>query len=72
MIVRDQAWRDPLESEQVEGNRQTASLAGLALILFLLVVGMFLVHVLNATGRMEDCLLAGRHDCQPVDVTASL
>ncbi len=42
-----------------DAARQTASLAGLAVVLFLLVIGLFLVHRLGAEGAREDCLLAG-------------
>ncbi len=44
-------------------NRQTASLAGLAVALFLVVVGLYLVHALHQKTRVEDCLLAGRLNC---------
>ena len=49
--------------EEAEANRQTASLAGLALALFLVVLGLFLVQSLHDKARLEDCLLAGRRDC---------
>ncbi len=42
-----------------DAARQTASLAGLAVVLFLLVLGVFLVHRLSAAAAREDCLLAG-------------
>ncbi|MCA7120368.1 MAG: hypothetical protein LGL72_13400 [Acidibrevibacterium sp.] len=42
-----------------DAARQTASLAGLAVVLFLLVVGVFLVQRLSHAAAREDCLLAG-------------
>ena len=51
------------EEAQEEANRQTASLAGVAITLLLLVVGVFLVHALQAKSAVEDCLLAGRSNC---------
>ena len=51
------------EDEQAEANRITASLAGLALALVLVVIGLFLVQNLTSKSRLEDCLLAGRSDC---------
>jgi hypothetical protein len=51
------------EAEQMEANRLTSSLAGLALALFLVVVGLFLVQQLRDKGRVEDCLLSGRSNC---------
>jgi hypothetical protein len=47
-------------------DRQTASLAGLALMLALVVVCLLLVHRLHHEAQMEDCLLAGRLDCTGV------
>lgn len=46
-----------------EADRQTASLAGVAVILFLLVGGLFLVHQLRTASLIQDCLLAGRRNC---------
>lgn len=51
------------EEAQEEANRQTASLAGVAITLLLLVLGVFLVHQLHAKSELEDCLLAGRTNC---------
>lgn len=52
-------WADAQE----EADRQTASLAGLALALALVVLGLVLVQHLRASAAAEDCLLAGRLDC---------
>lgn len=49
--------------EQEEADRRTASLAGVAVTLLLLVVGLFLVRELHAKAMIEDCLMAGRHNC---------
>jgi hypothetical protein len=51
------------EEAQIEANRQTASLAGIAITLLLLVVGVFLIHQLHAKAAIEDCLLSGRRNC---------
>jgi hypothetical protein len=51
------------DEAQEEANRQTASLAGVAITLLLLVLGAFLVHQLHAKAEIEDCLLAGRSNC---------
>lgn len=47
-------------------DRQTASLAGLAVALLLVVVGLFLVKTLHRTASIEDCLLTGRSNCDSV------
>ena len=49
--------------DQAAADRQTASLAGVAITLLLLVVGLFLVHELHNKEIIEDCLLSGRSNC---------
>jgi hypothetical protein len=51
------------DAEQTEADRVTLSLAGLALALLLVVVGLFLVQHLRDKARVEDCLLSGRLNC---------
>ena len=58
------------EDEQAEANRITGSLAGLALALLLVVVGLFLVQNLATKARLEDCLLSGRTNCDTILHTA--
>lgn len=53
----------PNREARLDANRQTAGLAGVAVVLILLVVGLFLVHALHDAGKVEDCLMAGRLDC---------
>jgi hypothetical protein len=59
---RQRVWDEPLDDEAA-ANRQTASLGGVAISLFLIVVGLFLVHQLHAKAEVEDCLLSGRTNC---------
>lgn len=47
-------------------NRQTLSLAGLAVTLAVLVASVFLVQRLAHTTRVEDCLMANRLNCDKV------
>lgn len=49
--------------DQESADRQTASLAGVAITLLLLVIGLFLIRELQAKSAVEDCLLAGRSNC---------
>jgi len=46
-----------------DSRRQTRSLAGLAVILALAVIAFFLIERLKREGEIEDCLLAGRTNC---------
>ena len=52
--------------DQEAADRQTASLAGVAITLLLLVIGLFLVHALHNKAMVEDCLLSGRSNCDAV------
>jgi len=52
-----------LEDDDEAADRQTASLAGVAITLLLLVIGLFLVHELHAKAMLEDCLMSGRGNC---------
>jgi hypothetical protein len=56
------------EDDQEAADRQTSSLAGLAFALLLVIVGLFLVHSLRSKATMEDCLLSGRTNCQPMAI----
>lgn len=60
-MQQERPW--PVDEEQEIANRQTASLAGVAITLLLLVVGLFLVRELHAKVAVEDCLMAGRLHC---------
>jgi hypothetical protein len=56
----------PLVDEREEeaiADRQSSGLLGIAIILVLLIVGLFLVHRLHRTAAIEDCLLAGHSNC---------
>jgi hypothetical protein len=53
----------PDEDPGDEADRQTASLAALAVILLLLVLGLGLLHVLQSKSATEDCLMAGYRNC---------
>jgi uncharacterized membrane protein len=47
-------------------DRQTASLAGMAITLLILVVCLFLLRELHNKAAIEDCLLAGHSNCDAV------
>jgi hypothetical protein len=64
----DRARRRPLrpwpdESRQASADRQTASLAALALVLALVVLGLVLVNELRQESHLEDCLMQNRTNC---------
>lgn len=57
--------QDP-ENRRQDANRQTGALAALALVLALMVAALFLVQTLRRSGQVEDCLMAGRRDCDRI------
>ncbi len=52
-----------------EDERFTSSLAGLAVALLLLVVGLWLARALAAEAKLEDCLLQGRMNCERIELS---
>ena len=48
---------------QDEADRQTRSLAGLAFTLALAIAALIIIHHLKRVGDLQDCLLAGRSNC---------
>lgn len=64
-MFRDRSWQSA-EDDAQDANRQTASLAAFAVVLLLIVAGLFLVQTLRSKSRIEDCLMAGRRNCDAV------
>lgn len=60
-----------LQREREEDDRRfTNSLAGLAVALLLIVIGLYVTEQLAAQSKLEDCVLQGRADCVRVDLTS--
>jgi hypothetical protein len=55
------------EIAEAEARRTNASM-GLIVILVLAIAGVLLVRELREKGRIEDCLMAGRHNCVPLEI----
>lgn len=59
-----------LQREREEDDRRfTNSLAGLAVALFLIWIGLYVTEQLAAQSKLEDCVLQGRANCVRVDLT---
>lgn len=54
-----------------EAARRTAALIGFIVILILAIAGVLLVRELRVSTSIEDCLMAGRHNCAPTYDDAS-
>ena len=60
-------WRAD-DSDDRNAHRQTASLAGVAITLLLLVGGLFLVQQLRSASVIGDCLMSGRWNCDVLTI----
>lgn len=56
------------EEERAGEARRTAALMGFIVILVLAIAGVVLVRELQKKGRLEDCLMAGRKNCAPIEL----
>lgn len=54
--------------EESDAERQTAALMGLVVILLLAIAGVVLVQEIRKYTAIEDCLMAGRHKCFPIEL----
>ena len=54
------------DPDQDQGNRRPA-IAGLAIAVVLLAVGLWLAHELGAASKMQDCLMSGRTNCNVIE-----
>ncbi|HZS81287.1 MAG TPA: hypothetical protein VFA50_00330 [Stellaceae bacterium] len=62
--------RRPEDEDENDDDRRTRSLAGLAFLLLLLVIGLAMTQKLKAVSNLEDCLMSGRSNCAPIDTDA--
>jgi hypothetical protein len=56
--------------EEEDAARQTAALMGFIVILLLAIAGVLLVRELRNNANLEDCLMAGRRNCAPIETPA--
>jgi hypothetical protein len=52
------------------GGSRRGAIAGLAIAVVLLVVGLWLAHELTASSKMQDCLMSGRTNCNVIETPA--
>jgi hypothetical protein len=58
------------DPDQEQDGSQRRALAGLAVAVVLLVVGLWLAHELTAASKMQDCLMTGRTNCNVIESPA--
>ncbi len=54
------------ESRRQNDSRRPA-IAGLAIAVVLLGLGLWLAHELTAASKMQDCLMSGRTNCNTIE-----
>jgi hypothetical protein len=59
----------PQNDPEPGGSRGNA-LAGLVIAVILLVIGLWLARELRSASQIQDCVMSGRSNCQPIDVPA--
>ncbi len=57
------AFRSCREPDVKAANRQSASLAALAITLLVVVISLYLIDKLRAESSYEDCMLSGHVEC---------
>jgi hypothetical protein len=62
--------QDGPDHDDPEPNSRRAAIAGLIVVLLLVIAGYFLMTALRHESNLEDCLLAGRRNCAPIEVPA--
>jgi hypothetical protein len=53
--------------EDEAASRRTAALMGFIVILVLAIAGVLLFRELRVSTSIEDCLMAGRRNCAPIE-----
>jgi hypothetical protein len=54
-------------SEREPGENRRPAMAGLAIAVVLLAVGLWLARELTAASKMQDCLMSGRTNCNVIE-----
>jgi hypothetical protein len=55
------------KKEPEQGDNRRPAMAGLAIVVVLLVAGIWLAHQLTAASKMQDCLMSGRTNCNVIE-----
>ena len=56
------------DEEQEDEARRTGALMGFIVILLLAIAAVVLVRELGKKSKLEDCLMAGRRNCAPIEL----
>jgi hypothetical protein len=61
-MIEPKSGPDPARDRE-DADRRTAGLAAIVVVLLLLIGGLLLTQTLRKKSQLEDCLMAGRRDC---------
>ena len=50
-----------------DGDNRLGALAGLAIVIVLLAVGIWLARDLSAASKLQDCVMSGRTNCNTIE-----
>jgi hypothetical protein len=57
-------------NEPDQGRNRRPAIAGLAIAVVLLALGLWLARELTAASKMQDCLMSGRTNCNAIQTPA--
>jgi hypothetical protein len=53
-------------ADKRDNNSRRGPLIALGVVIFLFALGWLLAHELYVGGKLEDCLMSGRTNCEPI------
>jgi hypothetical protein len=58
----------PQHDPESGGESRRGAVVGLVIVVVLLAVGLWLARELGSASRIQDCVMSGRSNCEPLDV----
>ncbi len=58
------------QNDPEPGGSRRGAVAGLVVAAVLLRVGLWLARELRSASQIQDCVMSGRSNCEPIDVPA--
>jgi len=58
---------EPEPPDSGDSHSPRAALIALGFVLLLMLGGLYLVHTLRDSSKLQDCVMQGRSNCSPID-----
>jgi hypothetical protein len=58
------------QNDPESGGSRRRAVAGLLIVVVLLAVGLWLARELRSASQIQDCVMSGRSNCEPIDAPA--